>query len=263
MLLCVGSFFGDGSKTVRSFWKQMKDGEKEVPLPTYILGPVAANQIDFYGTSDDGSELCPNLTYLGRRGVFTLTNGLQIAYLSGMHSDTKIDNSGKEGDGNVSCYYSKNDVDYLMSLASGKDYSGVDIFLSSEWPQNVWHYTAQPSGVEIDKLGSPAIAGVAKALKPRYHFSGLAKLFYERAPYRNHRVLSEPQTHVSRFFGLANVNNPDKKQKVRYRQNLSTTVLSNLPHSTYTLYTVSVCIQHNTSKSNGETNFDCPALQYN
>jgi hypothetical protein len=31
-----------------------------------------------------------------------------------------------------------------MSLASGKDYSGVDIFLSSEWPQNVWHYTAQP-----------------------------------------------------------------------------------------------------------------------
>jgi hypothetical protein len=29
MLLCVGSFFGDGSKTVRSFWKQMKDGEKE------------------------------------------------------------------------------------------------------------------------------------------------------------------------------------------------------------------------------------------
>jgi hypothetical protein len=108
-----------------------------------------------------------------------------------------------------------------MSLASGKDYSGVDIFLSSEWPQNVWHYTAQPSGVEIDKLGSPAIAGVAKALKPRYHFSGLAKLFYERAPYRNHRVLSEPQTHVSRFFGLANVNNPDKKQKYLYAFNIT------------------------------------------
>ena len=43
-----------------------------VPLPTYILGPVATNQMDFYGASDDGSELCPNLTYLGMTMIHTL-----------------------------------------------------------------------------------------------------------------------------------------------------------------------------------------------
>ncbi|XP_062504190.1 CWF19-like protein 1 isoform X2 [Corticium candelabrum] len=219
-LLCVGSFFGDGNESVKTYWKQLKDGEKEVPLPTYILGPVTANQVEFYDSNEDGGELCPNLTYLGRRGVFTLTNGLQIAYLSGVcrnSTDSKTD----DGDRKISCHYSASDVDYLLSLATGKDYNGVDIFLSSEWPRNIWHYTTQPTGVDIETLGSDTVASIARALKPRYHFSALAKIFYERAPYRNHKILRESQTHVSRFLGLANVSNSDKKQKYLYAFNIT------------------------------------------
>ena len=63
---------------------------------------------------------------VGRRGVFTLASGLQVAYLSGTHSeDAKNDSSGNEGEGKVkmvlsrfalSATYCVNTVIGLMSL---------------------------------------------------------------------------------------------------------------------------------------------------
>ena len=43
--------------------------------------------------------------------------------------------SGKFGD---------DDVEALLSMASGKDFLGVDIFLTSDWPRGVENYTTLP-----------------------------------------------------------------------------------------------------------------------
>lgn len=51
-------------------------------------------------------------------------------------------------------------------------------------------------------------------LKPRYHFSGNQNLFFERTPYRNHRVLKEKEKHLTRFLGLAKVNKSNKPKVI-------------------------------------------------
>ena len=48
----------------------------------------------------------------------------------------------------------------------------------------------------------------------RYHFAGLRDCFYERLPYRNHRLMQEPPRHTTRFIGLAEVGNLEKKKWV-------------------------------------------------
>ena len=46
----------------------------------------------------------------------------------------------------------------------------------------------------------------------RYHFAGMMETFFERTPYRNHRVMAQIQRHVTRFIGLADVGNSEKKK---------------------------------------------------
>ena len=37
-------------------------------------------------------------------------------------------------------------------------------------------------------------------------------VFFERTPYRNHRVMAQTQKHVTRFISLADVGNAEKKK---------------------------------------------------
>eukprot|EP00118_Oscarella_pearsei_P012021 m.85212 g.85212 ORF g.85212 m.85212 type:complete len:354 (+) comp36434_c0_seq6:140-1201(+) len=188
-----------------------------VPLPTYILGPVTASQSKLYGKSvEDGGDLCSNLTYLGRRGFFTLSSGLQIAYLSGIYDETIYSKSERDPE-----HFLKEDTDYLLSRTTGTDYMGVDILLTTEWPKSVSNFAASPEGLDTNNVGSAPISQLAQALKPRYHFASLMKTFYERSPYRNHKILQESQTHVTRFIALANTNNPDKKKRYLYAFNVA------------------------------------------
>jgi hypothetical protein len=53
---------------------------------------------------------------------------------------------------------------------------------------------------------------LAVKLRPRYHFSGTRGTFYERVPYRNHRIMAGSPRHVTRFIGLADVGNLEKKK---------------------------------------------------
>ena len=100
-------------------------------------------------------------------------------------------------------------------------------------------------GFDTRQVGADPISTLAMRLKPRYHFAGTHHKFYERTPYRystlyicngcspvhmtsstctvesailfyvrNHRILQEDQQHVTRFIALANVGNPDKKNRV-------------------------------------------------
>ncbi|KAK6627607.1 hypothetical protein RUM44_010085 [Polyplax serrata] len=95
-------------------------------------------------------------------------------------------------------------------------YLGVDVLLSSEWPQDVEKFdkSAQFQGADVN--GSRILSELACALKPRYHFSGLKNIFYERPPYRNcvesNSSTSVRNVHTTRFIGLAKVGNIGKNK---------------------------------------------------
>ncbi|KAK2499118.1 hypothetical protein MC885_019995, partial [Smutsia gigantea] len=176
LLLCVGNFFGSATE---ADWEEYKTGIKKAPIQTFVLGANNQETVKYFQDTD-GCELAENITYLGRKGIFTGSSGLQIVYLSGTESLNEP----------VPGYsFSSQDVFSLRTmLCSASQFKGVDILLTSPWPN------------------------LATSLKPRYHFAALEKTYYERLPYRNHIVLQETAQHATRFIALANVGNPEKKK---------------------------------------------------
>ncbi|XP_006781078.1 CWF19-like protein 1 [Neolamprologus brichardi] len=201
LLLCVGEFFGT-TPEAEAEWQLYKTGAKKAPIHTYILGAASQETVKNFPNAD-GCELAENITYLGRRGVFTGVSGLQIAYVSGQEA--------RQEPAPAHCFTSKDLVALMTPLTSSSKFKGVDILLTSQWPRGVWHYANNPE-VNTKLCGSNSIASLTDKLKPRYHFAALEGAHYERLPYRNHIVLQENAQHVSRFIALAAVNNPTKKK---------------------------------------------------
>lgn len=201
LLLCVGEFFGT-TPEAEAEWQQYKTGAKKAPIHTYILGAASQETVKSF-PSADGCELAENITYLGRRGVFTGVSGLQIAYVSGREA--------LQEPAPAHCFTSKDLSALVAPLTSSSKFRGVDILLTSQWPRGVSQY-GNTSEVNTKSCGSSSVANLADKLKPRYHFAALEGAHYERLPYRNHVVLQENAQHVSRFIALATVNNPAKKK---------------------------------------------------
>lgn len=214
LLLCVGDFFGDN---VDSF-KELHNRLIEVPsIATYVLGPIPKEKlISFYPEVDNwesGFELVDGITFLGKSGQLTTTQGLRIAYLSGDY-----DGYGDINDPNIKSF---NDRDYesLLLAHQGTGSSVVDILLTTQWPTGIFNNTALPSDVDkataekIDEHSSMMISRLCKVLEPRYHFtSSDLNVFYERVPYRNHRVAAEQAKNVTRFISVAVVANEEKRK---------------------------------------------------
>ncbi|GAV03045.1 hypothetical protein RvY_13528 [Ramazzottius varieornatus] len=201
-VFCVGSFFGDNN----SEWSDLEKCIIQVPVPTYILGPIFPEHAKFF-KDKSGEDLVPNVTYLGRRGIFTFTSGLKVAYLSGAESS---DLSGDKSE----ITFTQRDVEEVVTLAGGNSCIGFDLLLTSQWPANVELHGGNETTFDSAKGGSALIAQLAVTLKPRYHFSAIADTFYERLPYRNHQTLAESATHPSRFVALASVGNAKKGRYV-------------------------------------------------
>ncbi|XP_062436560.1 CWF19-like protein 1 isoform X2 [Rhea pennata] len=200
MLLCVGNFFGSTSDAE---WEEYRTGVKKAPIPTYVLGANDQDTVRYF-PDVSGCELAENITYLGRRGVFSGTSGLQIAYLSGTESQEEATPAYS--------FSSKDVTELKTSLLSIPKFKGVDILLTSPWPRDVGNFGNSPGEVDTKKCGSALVSNLAASLKPRYHFAALEKAYYERLPYRNHIVLQETPQHVSRFIALADVGNTSKKK---------------------------------------------------
>ena len=67
---------------------------------------------------------------LGEKGVYTGSTGLQIAYLSGL-----------EGLTHTPTHFTAEDAQALqLPLVSDSKFTGVDIFLTSQWPKGVEKY---------------------------------------------------------------------------------------------------------------------------
>ncbi|KAJ8299800.1 hypothetical protein KUTeg_023860 [Tegillarca granosa] len=138
-----------------------------------------------------------------KTGRFTGSSGLQIAYLSGLESSNSDDT-----------HFSQKELSALtMPALSTNDYQGVDILMTSQWPKgvekyglpvvsNLYEIVFSVDGFDTSS-GSEAISQLAMILRPRYHFCGLQGVYYERQPYRNHKVLAEKERHVTRFIALA------------------------------------------------------------
>uniref|UniRef100_A0A674E584 CWF19-like protein 1 n=1 Tax=Salmo trutta TaxID=8032 RepID=A0A674E584_SALTR len=201
LLLCVGNFFGS-SPEAQAEWQEYKSGAKKAPIHTYILGAASQETTRFF-PSADGCELADNITYLGRRGVFSGASGLQIAYVSGRE--------GRQDPTPAHCFSPKDLSQLVEPLISNNQFRGVDILLTSQWPRGVWQYANSPE-VNTKFCGTTSISHLAFKLKPRYHFAAVEGVHYERRPYRNHVVLQENTQHVSRFIALATVNNPEKRK---------------------------------------------------
>lgn len=169
----------------------------------FLLASLGCNEDEDaqHFMDDEGGELCNNVTYLGKSGLFTSTSGLTIAYLSGRDGGEKDDFS----------HFSKSDAEnFAKKISSTPKFSGVDVLLTSVWPKGVSLY-----GTELKQQPASAsdqIAMLASMLKPRYHFSALDGISYERNPYRNHKLLSGQSSHSSRFVALANVGNKEKSK---------------------------------------------------
>lgn len=139
-----------------------------VSVPTYILGPSKPEHSKYYENLEDG-EICPNLTYLGRRGLYTVSSGLKIAYVSGIEST-----SGSTSNFNVDDVKSVATACVASNNTSG-EYRGIDILMTSQWPAGAR---------EIEPNASELLSWLSTEIKPRYHFCGLNDAYFEPAPYR-------------------------------------------------------------------------------
>lgn len=205
MLFCVGDFFGDDDGASFDVYK---NGQKSAPIRTFILGPNNSKHSCHYsGGSDDGFELCDNITYLGKKGVFTLASGLKVAYMSGVESPSAQSPSPKH------CF-SQADAKQLMNVlkVDSSDYKGVDILLTSQWPRGATNFGNAISSEKCVSCGSLVLSKFVHSVRPRYHFAALEGVYYERVPYRNHTVLDGKPTHVTRFLSLAALGNKDKQK---------------------------------------------------
>ncbi|XP_074011308.1 CWF19-like protein 1 isoform X2 [Numenius arquata] len=200
MLLCVGNFFG---ATSEAEWAKYRTGAKKAPIPTYVLGANDQETISYF-PDVSGCELAENITYLGRRGLYSSSSGLQIAYLSGTES--------QDEPAPAYSFSAKDVMELKACLLSTPNFKGVDILLTSPWPRHVGTFANSAGGIDTKKCGSKLVSDLAASLKPRYHFAALEKVYYERLPYRNHTVLQETPQHVSRFIALADVGNTSKKK---------------------------------------------------
>jgi len=82
-------------------------------------------------------------------------------------------------------YITSNDVTSIETIVRSKSsFSGVDLLLTSDWPKGVENHTSVPEGLNMRHVGSEAVARLAMAVRPRYHFAGTMQCFYERTPYR-------------------------------------------------------------------------------
>ncbi|XP_030388604.1 CWF19-like protein 1 homolog [Scaptodrosophila lebanonensis] len=199
MLCCVGDFFGDDKQNEELI--AYRNGFKHIPVPTYILGPNKKEHEKHYLDLNHG-EICTNLTYLGKRGVYTLSGGVKIAYLSGVECSAGT---------NDAYQFTKADVQSvrnscLISKNCATDYRGVDVLLTSQWPYGMQE--------KENEKASKLISHLCREIKPRYHFCAINSIHYECPPFRMPKDETTQFELCTRFISLSGVGNTTKSKYI-------------------------------------------------
>ena len=200
--IVAGNLFADQDLTSPSEEQELADllsGKTEVPLPTYFsLGnrPLPGSVIERLESND--GDLCPNLTFTGRRVSIKTSEGFRIVAVGGAFVSTITDDS-------MNMYqpkYSDNDIEALV-----KDPAEVDLLITSDWPAAVTNGSKVSSKHETPP-GVMSTAKLCSSLKPRYHFS-TSESFYEREPFFHN---TPPPRPITRFISLAPFGNTEKQK---------------------------------------------------
>lgn len=218
LLLCIGDFFGDNEKEYEEFI----NGSTELPsVSTYIVSQAPKKLLKYHPNEKSfhqGCELVDDVLFLGRSGILTTSQGLRVAYLNGSYQE---DDSLEDEDMK---HFTQKDINSLLLAHESASSSIIDILVTTQWPKDIFNFcnTDNIDKNVLDKINetsSAKISILARTLKPRYHFVGGLNLFYERTPFRNHKVINEASKNVTRFISIGNVAN-DQKQKWLYAINI-------------------------------------------
>ena len=229
-VLCVGRFFGlDGTNDELLPYIQKR---LSVPAPTYF---ITADEDDADGSTSliddipDGGELCPNLTFLGRRGVRRLPCGVEVAFISGVYHPERFRESGvfhRRSARAFSPFYLQEDVDDVIAAAAegeARALAGVDFLLTSEWGENFDALMSSSAGGVFAETPptrlSPAVATLASRVSARYHVAGTLNAHVQLPPYKN-------PLHATRFYGLGKLGDPKKAKSVVALAATPTTLLA-------------------------------------
>ncbi|CAH0724407.1 unnamed protein product, partial [Brenthis ino] len=200
VLLCVGNFFGSDNSQLDAY----RLGGKKVPVTTYVFGPSDSEHVPHY--CDEGSEIAPNIIYMGRRGIFTTSADVKIAYLTGL--------SRRElGKDIPMCTFEPSHCSAVRDACfrGQSEYRGVDVLITTLWPAGIQQDESQKADVERELL-SDLISWLSIHIKPRYHFVPSKGKYYERQPYRNQSVHQDYKECATRFIAISPVGNKMKEK---------------------------------------------------
>ncbi|KAL4810862.1 CwfJ C-terminus 2-domain-containing protein-like protein [Aspergillus unguis] len=192
--IIAGDLFGDcSSEHELQQLTALLQGSISVPLPTYFtLGskPLPARVIEQIEAND---EVCPNLYFLGKRGILKTSEGIRIVALGG-----SLEEGGSSSD-KYQPVYSESDARTLIGAHN------ADILITHQWPKGIRNGSkvALPEGATAPQE-TQSIADICSALKPRYHLSSTDGFFYEREPFFHLPTEDSPDAKpLTRFISLA------------------------------------------------------------
>jgi len=199
--IIVGDLFDDNDSDELNL---LLTGELMVPLPIYFTVGDSALPEAVQQKLDSADEVCPNLLYLGRKGVLTTSEGIRIVTLGGRLV---------QNDQAVTTALGKYDPLYLETEAKGlRGANFAHILITNQWPANITDGSQVAVAESIDQTGTQCIADLCSTLKPRYHFSSSLEASWEREPFvqvAEYGSMELPP--VTRFRSLAGVSISNKE----------------------------------------------------
>lgn len=202
--IVIGDLFGNCSedREVEELSSLLR-GALQVPLPTYFT--VGSRDIPqrVVEKLEADDEVCPNLYYLGRRGTLKTSEGIRIVALGGVlePSATPTANGDK-----YQPRYTEVDARSLYGVHS------ADILITNQWPKSIrtGSQAAVPEDIEIPE-GIQCVSDLCSTLKPRYHISSAANVFFEREPFFHAPTEDAPDVRpITRFINLASFSKTSK-----------------------------------------------------
>lgn len=160
-------------RTMPAEFAEYADGVRRVKRPLYFIG---GNNEDFEALHDfqEGGELAPGVTYLGRSGSRELC-GLRVAYLSGIHAPRFIDQPLRrpvtQDLMKQAGYFRAGEVERVMPLRD------VDLMLVHEWPRGIVQRAREenpspPRPLPSYWIGNPVTRRLVDTVLPRWMLCG-------------------------------------------------------------------------------------------
>lgn len=177
--------------------------EKAPVLTLFIGGNHEAS--NYLMTLPYGGWVAPNIYYMGYSSIVNF-GGLRIAGISGIYHSNDVNRGHFERlpfdeDTKRSIYHTR----YLEAYRFMSVQEDIDIFLSHDWPLNIYFcgninelLRRKPffrNDIDKKKLGNPLLEPILKRLKPRYWFSAHLHVKF-------HATVRHNQKHETKFLAL-------------------------------------------------------------